>query len=122
MLRSLEIHGLWQKPVHFPWKRVALDTWLAFLGSLGVTAIIYFFHLYPRIPNISIVYLLVVLPLSVTRGRYSAMLTSVLAFLAFDFFLVPPLYLFTINRPEEWIALFIFLIDALLTGQLPAVL
>jgi two-component system sensor histidine kinase KdpD len=50
------------------------------------------------------------------------MLTSILAFLAFDFFLVPPLYLFTINRPEEWIALFIFLIDALLTGQLAAAL
>ena len=121
-MRSIDSRALLHEKPGFPWKRYVLDTLLAFLGSLGITGIIYVYHLYPRIPNISIVYLLVVLPLSITRGRYSAMLTSVLAFLAFDFFLVPPLYLFTINRPEEWIALFIFLIDALLTGQLAAAL
>ncbi|HEX7735152.1 MAG TPA: ATP-binding protein [Ktedonobacteraceae bacterium] len=121
-MRSIDSHALLPEKPRFPWKRYVLDTLLALFGSMGITAIIYFNHLYPRIPNISIVYLLVVLPLAVTRGRYSAMLASVLAFLAFDFFLVPPLYLFTINRPEEWIALFIFLIDALLTGQLAAAL
>ncbi len=121
-MRSIDSRVLLQGQPRFLWKRYLLDTLLAFVGTMGVTSIIYFYHLYPRIPNISIVYLLVVLPLATTRGRYSAMLTSVLAFLAFDFFLVPPLYLFTINRPEEWIALCIFLIDALLTGQLAAAL
>lgn len=121
-MRSIDSRTLLHEKPRIPWTQYLLDTLLAFLGSLGITGIIYFYHLYPRIPNISIVYLLVVLPLSITRGRYAAMLTSVLAFLAFDFFLVPPLYLFTINRPEEWIALFIFLIDALLTGQLAAAL
>jgi K+-sensing histidine kinase KdpD len=121
-MRSIDSHALLRGEQRFPWRRYLLDTLLAFVGAMGVTSIIYFSHLYPRIPNISIVYLLVVLPLATTRGRYSAMLTSVLAFLAFDFFLVPPLYLFTMNRPEEWIALSIFLIDALLTGQLAAAL
>ena len=121
-MRSIDSRALLRGQQRFPWSRYLLDTLLAFVGAMGVTSIIYSFHLYPRIPNISIVYLLVVLPLSITRGRYSAMLTSVIAFLAFDFFLVPPLYLFTINQPEEWIALIIFLIDALLTGQLAAAL
>lgn len=121
-MRSIDSRELLRGEQRFPWRRYLLDTLLAFAGTMGVTSIIYFSHLYPRIPNISIIYLLVVLPLATTRSRYSAMLTSVLAFLAFDFFLVPPLYLFTMNRPEEWIALCIFLIDALLTGQLAAAL
>ncbi len=87
-----------------------------------VTGIIYVLQLYPRIPNISIVYLLVVLALASTRGRYSSILASLVAFLAFDYFLVPPLYVFTINRVEEWIALFVFLVTAILTSQLAVAL
>jgi two-component system sensor histidine kinase KdpD len=121
-MRSSNARALWRGKKRFPWERYMLDTLLAFVGAMGVTSIIYFYHLYPRIPNISIIYLLVVLPLAINRGRYSAMLTSVIAFLAFDFFVVPPLYTLTINRIEEWIALVIFLIDALLTGQLAAAL
>jgi|SRR5437868_5086457 len=88
----VEAHGV------FPWQRYLLDTVLAFGGAMLVTGIIYLFQLYPRIPNISIVYLLVVLALASTRGRYPAILASLVAFLAFDYFLVPPLYVFTINR------------------------
>lgn len=116
------------RPVaHFPpleterkprWQRYALDTLFAFVGSMLITSIIFVWHLYPRIPNISIVYLLVVISLASTRGRYASILASLVAFLAFDFFLVPPLYVFTINRVEEWIALFVFLVTAILTSQL----
>jgi len=106
----------------FPWQGYLIDTVLAFAGAMLVTMIMFFFHLYPRIPNISIVYLLVVLTLASTRGRYAAILTSLVAFLAFDYFLVPPLFVFTINRPEEWIALFVFLVTAILTSQLAVAL
>ena len=104
------------------WQQYLLDSVLAFVGSMLVTGVIYIFQLYPRIPNISIVYLLVVLLLASTRGRYAAILASVVAFLAFDYFLVPPLYVFTINRVEEWIALFVFLVTAILTSQLAVTL
>src|SRR5229473_2698952 len=100
------------------WQSYLLETFLAFAGVMLVTGIIYLFELYPRIPNISIVYLLVVLALASTRGRYASILASLVAFLSFDFFLVPPLYVFTINRIEEWIALFVFLVTAILTSQL----
>src|SRR5258708_18225223 len=105
-----------------PWKQYLLDTVLAFLAALLVTGVIFAFKLYPRIPNISIVYLLVVLALASTRGRYAAILASLVAFLSFDFFLVPALYVFTINRVEEWIALFVFLVTAILTSQLAVTL
>lgn len=98
------------------------DTMLAIVGVALITAGIAVFHLYPRIPNISLLYLFIVLGLAITRGRYAAICGAVLAFLCFDFFLVPPLYTFSINRFEEWLALCIFLITAISTGQLASAL
>jgi two-component system sensor histidine kinase KdpD len=100
------------------WRYYLVESMLACAGALLPTAFIALFHLYPRIPNISIVYLLVVLALASMRSRYTAILDSILSFLAFDFFLVPPLYRFTINRIEEWLALFVFLVASILTSQL----
>jgi two-component system sensor histidine kinase KdpD len=102
--------------------RVLLQTIIAIVGALLVTGIIYFFHLYPLIPNISFLYLPVVLAMASTFGLYPAIVASLAAFLSFDYFLVPPLYVFTIDRWEEWVALFIFLLTAILTSQLTVVL
>src|SRR5271157_1703851 len=76
----------------FRWPRFLLESALAIGGALAVTGLISFFHLYPQIPNISVVYLLLILLLASTLVRYAAVLASVTAFLAFDYFLVPPLY------------------------------
>ena len=103
------------------WQQYLIDSLLAVGGALAVTGIIYAYRLYPTIPNISIVYLLVILLLASTRGRYAALVAAVVAFLSFDFFLVPPLYTFIIFRWEEWIALFVFLVTALITSQLATV-
>src|SRR5258706_16203563 len=118
------IERLSQLPVRTEkhWQQYLIDSLLAVGGTLAVTGIISAYHLYPTISNISIVYLLVILALASTRGRYAAILASVVAFLSFDFFLVPPLYVFTINRVEEWIALFVFLVTAILTSQLAVTL
>src|SRR5712692_9631345 len=102
--------------------RYLLDSVLACAGSLLVTGVIFVFHLYPAIPNISNVYVLVVLALAIVRGRYAAILSAVVAFLSLAYFIVPPLYTFAVYRLEEWLAFFIFLIIALLTAQLAAAL
>lgn len=104
----------------FAWTHYLLDTVLAIIFPLLITGAIGWWHLYPLIPNISIVYLLAIVGLASTRGRYPAVLASFVSFLAFDFFIVPPLYTFTVNRVEEWIALVVFLVDAIITGQLAA--
>lgn len=121
-MRAVErIPTLEQRKV-FSWPRFLLESVLAIGGALVVTGLISLFHLYPQIPNISLVYLLLILLLASTLGRYAAVLASVTSFLAFDYFLVPPLYTFTIARWEEWIALFVFLVTALLTSQLTEVM
>ncbi|HLL80713.1 MAG TPA: DUF4118 domain-containing protein, partial [Ktedonobacteraceae bacterium] len=102
--------------------RYVEDSLLATLGSLLITAIIIVFHLYVRVPNIVMLYLLVVLALASTRGMFAAVVSSVVAFLSFDFFLIPPLYTFTIGSLDGLIALFVFLVTAILTGQLASAL
>src|SRR5258708_35213736 len=99
--------------------RYLLDSVLACAGSLLVTGVIFVFPLYPGIPNISIVYLLVVLALAIVRGRYAAILSAVVASFSFAYFIVPPLYSFSLYRIEEWLAFFIFLIAAILNRPLP---
>ncbi len=104
------------------WMRYVGNSILAVVGALLVTVVIYMFQLYPRIPNISLLYLLLVLALASTRGLYAAIVASVVAFLSFDFFLVPPFYTFTIAKFDEWLALFVFLVTAIITGQLASAL
>ncbi len=104
------------------WQHYLLDSVLAIAGSLLITGIIDILQLYPKIPNISLAYLLIVLALASTRGLYAAILSSIVAFLSFDFFLVPPLYTFNIYRFEEWLALFIFLTTAIITGELASIM
>jgi two-component system sensor histidine kinase KdpD len=103
-------------PIHLSY--VLLESILACGSALVITGFISIFNLYPRIPNISIVYLLPILVLASTFGRYAALLACLVASLSFDYFIVPPLYTFTMDRWEEWIALGIFLITALFTSQL----
>ncbi len=104
------------------WLQYLVDSILAVVAPLVVTALVSLFHLYPTIPNISIVYLLVIMALARTRGRFAAVVAAVVAFLAFDFFLVPPFYTFYIARWEEWLALGVFLVTALVTSQWTAVM
>jgi two-component system, OmpR family, sensor histidine kinase KdpD len=104
------------------WKRFFWDGLLALVGSLLVTLFIYALSLYPRIANIELIYLIVVLALASTRGLLPAIFASVVAFFSFDFFLIQPLFSFTIAKPEEWLALFVFLCTAVITGQLASAL
>jgi two-component system, OmpR family, sensor histidine kinase KdpD len=102
-------------------KRYSLDTLLAIALALGVTGIITNLHLYPEIPNISFLYLLIILVLASMRGLYAAIITSLVAVVSFDISLRERLST-TVARPEEWLALFIFLVTAIITGRLASAL
>ena len=117
-MRAIEQIPQLPVPEEKRWQGYLIDSLLAVGGALAITGIIYAYHLYPTIPNISIVYLLLIVALASTRGRYAAILASVVAFLSFDFFLIPPLYTFVIARWEGWIELVVFLVTALTTSQL----
>src|SRR5438876_8793550 len=96
-MREIERIPQLPAPEEKHWQRYLLDSLMAAGGALVLTGIISAYHLYPTIPNISMIYLLLILLLATTRGRYAAIVAAVVAFLAFDFFLVPPLYTFVIS-------------------------
>ncbi len=93
----------------------------AVLGVALASGVIDLIGQFIHIGNISLIYLPVVLWLATAFGRGPALLASVLAFLEYDFFFIPPLYRFTVDDPTEWVSLFAFLITALVLGQLTAV-
>jgi len=73
-----------------------------------------------HIPNLSILYLLIVMFGAVTWGWWSALGAALLAFLTYDFLFTEPFYTFTIRDPEEWLGLLIFLVVAAVTSNLAA--
>jgi two-component system, OmpR family, sensor histidine kinase KdpD len=104
------------------WKRYVNDSLLA-LGSIFLlTGIIFLFHLSLKIPDSLLLYLLVILALAGLRGSYAALLAAFIAFFSFDFFFVPPFYSLIITKFEDFFALIVFLVTAIMTGQLTSAL
>ncbi|HEX8728724.1 MAG TPA: ATP-binding protein [Ktedonobacterales bacterium] len=90
----------------------------ALLGVAGASLAIALVGKIGHVANISLLYLLVVLWLAAWVGRGPAILASVLAFLAYDLFFIPPLFRFTVDDPTEWLSLIALLVTSLVTGQL----
>jgi two-component system sensor histidine kinase KdpD len=72
------------------------------------------------VPDVAPVYLLAVLAVGMLYGTLPAVVTSVAAFLLYDFLFVPPVYTFTIASPDEWLNLLLLLAVAVVIGRLAA--
>lgn len=86
----------------------------------GVTACVWVLRGRLTLANFTMIYILVVLILAIRRGTRTALFASFVSFLCINFFLVQPYYTFAIEDPREVIDLFVFLIGAVLVGQLAA--
>lgn len=65
-----------------------------------------------------LVLLVAVLAIALARGLRAAVLGAFGATLAFNFFFLPPLHTFTIAEPANWVALFCFLVVAVVVSRL----
>ena len=72
------------------------------------------------VPDLSMVYLVLVLWLGARYGILPAVLAGVAAFLAYDFFFVPPYGTLLVSGRNELLGLVLLLAAALVTGQLAA--
>jgi len=98
--------------------------WLRYLVSLsGIVAATAMLKL-PGAPinptTVALVFVLVVLFVAAAWGSRPAILASLFGVVCFNFFFLPPYGTFTIADPDNWIALFAFLITAVTAGQLSA--
>jgi two-component system, OmpR family, sensor histidine kinase KdpD len=66
----------------------------------------------------ALAFLLVVLGVATRWGLAEASFTSVAAVILFNYYFLPPVGTLTIADPQNWIALFAFLVTALTTSQL----
>ena len=73
-----------------------------------------------QIANISMLYIVAVLVVAVAFGRGAAIVASILAFVTFDWFFVPPTHQLVVADAEELFSLALFLITAVVTGTLAA--
>src|SRR5262245_7527632 len=103
-------------------RNIVRHGWLSYLPPLlGVAAITVGYKVVITGVNattVALSFLLVVLFTAAAQGIGPAILVSVAGMLCFNFFFLPPVGTLTINDPENWVALFAFLITAIIASQL----
>ena len=93
-------------------------------GLAGVAIVTAVYARWLHVSNaatISTTFLLIVLVVAATSRLWVAVVTSIVAMLAFNFFFLPPVGGFTIADPQNWIALIAFLAVSLVASNLSAV-
>lgn len=94
---------------------------LAGLAGVGlVSASLRTVQEHPNSTIAALLLLLVVLAIATAARLRVAVAISAAAMLAFNFFLLPPFHTLTIADPQNWVALFVFVIVAIIGSQLSA--
>jgi two-component system sensor histidine kinase KdpD len=70
--------------------------------------------------NFAMIYILVVLVIAIRLGTFAAMSAAFISFLCINFFLTEPYYTFIVAKTQDVIELVVFIIVAVLSGQLGA--
>jgi two-component system sensor histidine kinase KdpD len=95
-----------------------------FLGitvSLAVVAGITFFYrhlLHVNQTTVALSFLLAILAVSALWGMVVSVVMSLAAVIAFNYFFLPPVGTLTIADPQNWVALFAFLVSSIMGSQL----
>jgi two-component system sensor histidine kinase KdpD len=95
-----------------------------YLGSAGVVALALglgvFLQRFIGVQSVSLVFLTAVLASAITWGLLPSLFAAVISVIAFNFFFLPPLYTLSITDPQNVVALFFFLIVAVIVSNLTA--
>ena len=70
--------------------------------------------------TVALTFLLATLGIATRWGLFEAIIASVAGMLCFNFFFLPPVGTLTIADPQNWVALFAFLVTAVVASQLSA--
>lgn len=89
----------------------------ASLGMIGLVTAVYFRLVHVNPATIALSYVVVVLLIATGWGIAESTAASLLAVLCFNFFFLPPVGTFTIADPQNWVALIVFLLTAIIASQ-----
>jgi two-component system sensor histidine kinase KdpD len=96
--------------------------WLGLLATLAAVAastlIVYSLKPVSPVVSLGVVYLPAILLISIVWGLRLGLLASLASVVAFNFFHIPPLHRLTIGSDQNWVALAIFAIVAVISSAL----
>ena len=94
------------------------------LGTLlivaGITLFYFFVFKGANSATIAMTFLLATLAVATAWGLLEAIVASVAGVFCFNFFFLPPLFTLYMADPQNWVALFAFLVTAVVASQLSA--
>ena len=90
----------------------------AVVGVTAVTGVLKLFGDHVNSTTVALGLLLVVLLVAAGWGSRPAVLASLLGVICFNFFYLPPVGRLSIEEPDNWVALFVFLATAFTAGHL----
>ena len=93
--------------------RIALSA-----GTVAAITSVYFKLLAVNPTTVALTYLLAVLIIAGSWGIFEATAAALTAVLCFNFFFLPPIGTWTIADPQNWVALFVFMVTAIVVSQL----
>jgi K+-sensing histidine kinase KdpD len=91
---------------------------VAVLGTVAMTGVLKLFGEHVNSTTVALGLLIVVLFVATGWGSRPAVLSSLLGLVCFNFFYLPPVGRLSIDAPDNWVALFAFLLTAITAGQL----
>jgi two-component system sensor histidine kinase KdpD len=89
-------------------------------AAVVLSGIVAVYHLWLHVnpTTVALTLLLLVLFLAARWGLRYAVTTSIAATLAYNFYFLPPIGTLTINDPENWLTIFVFLVVAVVGSRL----
>jgi two-component system sensor histidine kinase KdpD len=84
----------------------------------AVSGAIYGLNQIAPVLSLVVLYLLAVLPVAIFYGLAYAVGVSIVSLLAFNFFFLPPLHTLALTDSENWVALAVFVVTAVVVSQL----
>jgi two-component system, OmpR family, sensor histidine kinase KdpD len=102
------------------WRRYLLGAAVGVAALVAVSAVVYALRSFAPVLSLGVLYLFAVLPMAVLWGFFAALCVSVASLLVFNFLFLPPLHTFNLRDSENWVALAVYLVTALVVSELAA--
>jgi len=97
---------------------IAIARWVVLSGALAGIILVYRRWVHVNPTTVALTLLLLILVVAAEWGLRYAVVLSLAATAAYNFYFLPPIGTFTINDPQNWLALFSFLVTAIVASRL----
>jgi two-component system, OmpR family, sensor histidine kinase KdpD len=101
--------------------RIPLRILFSLLSVALVTGAVFALRPIAPVLSLGVLYVFAVLPVAILWGLWYALPVSILSMLVFNFFFLPPVHSLTLQDSENWVALAVYLVTAVVVSQLATV-